>query len=106
MVKVRLTKAGQDINIYLDTGYRVTLIDHQQLRKLLPGATLSKIALPLKVRGVGSSQHETSEYLITPTYLLGFNSKGNKVLTYVRREIYIVDGLRTNIVTEWNMMWS
>ena len=106
IVKVRLTKDGNNNDIYLDTNYGVTLIDYLQLEKLLPSATtrLVKIALPLKVRGVGLAQYETSKYLITPYYFLGTNAKGNNILIYIRREIYIIDSLRANILISNNFI--
>ena len=68
------------------------------MKKLLPQAVISRISSSLKIRGVGSSQHETSEYLITPCYFLGINKQNNKVLTCIRREIHIVNGLRANML--------
>lgn len=80
MAKIRLTKSGQDDDVCLDTGCGVTLIDRLWLRKLLPEAVIATMASPLRVRGVGSSQHETSEYLVTPCYFPGVDDQGNKVL--------------------------
>lgn len=98
MAKVRLTKTGTDDNVCLDTGCGVTLIDRLWLANLLPNARISKMASPLRVRGVGSSQHETSEYLVTPCYFPGIDKHGNEVLACARREIHIVDGLRANML--------
>ena len=98
MAKVRLTKAGCDDDVCLDTGCGVTLIDRVWLTKLLSNAILAKMASPLRVQGVGFLQHETSEYLVTPCYFPGIDKHGNKVLACVRREIHIVDGLRAKML--------
>lgn len=98
MAKVRLTETGADDNVCLDTGCGVTLIDRLWLANLLPKVKISKMASPLRVRGVGSSQHETSEYLVTPCYFPGIDDHGNRVLACARREIHIVDGLRANML--------
>ena len=98
MAKVRLTKIGEEDDVCLDTGCGVTLVDRLWLMRLLPLAAISKMSSPLKVRGVGSSQHETSEYVITPCYFPGIDEQGNDVLACIRREIHIVDGLRAKML--------
>ena len=94
-VKLDVTGAAEDV--YTDTGCGVTLIDRAWLFSLLPDVSISKMATPLKVRGVGSSRHKTSEYVTIPIYLLG-QVEGKEVLAYFRREMYLIDDLRAKML--------
>ncbi len=49
--------ADPDSRGCLDTGCGVTLIDRNWLACQLPSVSISKMATPLKVRGIGSSKH-------------------------------------------------
>ena len=66
-----LPEATGAATIYIDTGYGITLCDKQWLAKVLPEAPIQTIEVPLKVRGVGTSLQETSEYTVVPFYLPG-----------------------------------
>lgn len=98
----RLTLDGPGDTICLDSGCGVSLVDKAWLTKQLPEVTISKIALPLPVRGIGISKHETSEYITVPIYLLGVQDTGSKseskALACIRRELHLVDNLRANIL--------
>ena len=54
--------------------------------------------VPLKVRGIGTSLYKTSEYTVVPFYLPGTINNGIKVIGCIRREIHLVDNLRTKIL--------
>ena len=100
IAKVRLIKTDTNDNVYLNTNCDITLIDRLWLANLLPNTRISKITSFLRVRGVGSSQHKTSKYLVTPCYFPRIDKHENEVLAYARREIHIVDELRANILIE------
>ena len=98
----RLTLDGPGDTICLDSGCGVSLVDKAWLTKQLPEVTISKIALPLPVRGIRISKYETSEYITVPIYLPGVQdtgpNSGSKALACIRRELYLVDNLRTNML--------
>ena len=51
------------------------------------------------MRRVGNSKYKTSEYVTVLIYLLGLSSDGEeKVLVYIRRELYLVNDLRAKIL--------
>lgn len=52
----------------------------------------------MEVRGLGSSRHETSEYVTQNLYFPGIDDKGQAVLACVRRELHIVDDLRAKML--------
>ena len=56
------------------------------------------MATSLRVREVGASKHETSEYVTQDLYLPGIDDQGRKVLAYLRRELHIVDNLRVKML--------
>ena len=57
------------------------------------------MASPLKVRGVGTNKHETSEYVTIPIYLPGKTTEENKdVLACLRRELDLVEDLRAKML--------
>ena len=57
------------------------------------------MASPLKVYRVGNSKYKTSEYIIVLIYLPGLSNNGKeKVLVYIRRELYLVDDLRAKML--------
>lgn len=65
----------------LDTGFGVTLINCDWLMRQLPKQLIAKMVTLLKVRGIGSTKHETDEYVIVSLYLIGENHEGSP--TYV-----------------------
>lgn len=52
------------------------------------------------MRGLGSSLHQTSEYVVTPLYFPGENFTA----VTASREIHIVDNLKANILIEMDVM--
>ena len=89
--------------IYLDTGCGISLIDRVYLRTQLPDILISKIASPLRVRGIGSNRHLTDKFVFIPVYIPGTRD-GTLVLIYFKREFYIMDKLRANILIGNNII--
>ena len=50
----------------------------------------------IKVRGIGSNVHVINEWVIINLFILAIVN-GKKVITYLRREAYIVDNLKVNV---------
>ena len=57
----------------------------------------------LKVRGVGLNRYLTDEFIFIPVYVPG-TKDGISVLIYFKREFYIVDELRANILINNNII--
>ena len=66
---VKLHPHSKGDNVCMDTGCGVTLIDKLWLLSELLDVYIAKMLTPLKVRGVGASKYETSEYVTIPIYL-------------------------------------
>lgn len=63
--------ATPDESCFLDTGCGVTLVDRSWLTQRLPNQKISKMTIPLKVRGIGSAKHDSDEFVSVPLYFLG-----------------------------------
>ena len=98
MVKVRLTPESEDEDICLDSGCGASLIDRAWLKASLPNETVSKMASPLRVRGVGPLGQESHDYVAIPCYLPATHDSGEKVLICFQREFHIVDDLRAKML--------
>ena len=97
-IAVRLDPAGPDFNVCSDTGASVTLIDRAWLLSENPEVEIAKMAFPLSVRGLGTSRHQTDEYVLMPFYCPGVDENGQKALACIRRELHIVDDLRAKML--------
>lgn len=62
--------ATPDESCCLDTGCGVTLVDRDWLTHRLPNQKISKMAVPLKVGGIGSAKHDSNEFVSVPLYFL------------------------------------
>ena len=98
-ISARLLPDANDVDVCIDSGCGVTLIDRAWLLSILPEVKILKMASPLKVRGLGTSKHETSEYVTSPVYLPAVDKNTDKkILACVRREVHIVDDLRAKML--------
>ena len=84
----------------LDTGCSVTLMDRAFLARTHPNLAIKRMASPITVRGLGSTMHETDEYVVTP---LCFPGKDATAIT-APREIHVVDNLKANILVGMDIM--
>ena len=57
----------------------------------------------LKVRGVGSNRHLTDKFMFIPVYVPGTKDSVS-ILICFKREFYIVDELRANILINNNII--
>lgn len=92
-VKVSLTYQGRLYEFCFDTGCTMSLIDRAFLSQLMVEGGIQveirRMPSPIKVRGLGTKEHDACEYAIVPMYI---PSNDNKV-ALIRREIHIVDDL-------------
>lgn len=93
-----------DSTACLDTGCGVTLVDKHWLLKHFPDQMISTMSTPLKVRGIGASKHESSEFAALSLYFPGKNAVGNLVYAAFWCEIHLVEGLRANLLVGNDIM--
>ena len=56
------------------------------------------MSTPLKVKGIGASKHKSSEFAALSLYFPGKNAVGDLVYASLWCEIYLVEGLRANLL--------
>lgn len=90
--------------VYLDTGCRVTLVDKHWLLKRLPGQKINTMSTSLKIRGIGASKHESSEFAALSLYFPSKNGVGNLVYATIQCKIHLVEGLHANLLISNDIM--
>ena len=98
MIAAKLSPENVEEDVCADTGCGVSLIDREWHKQQSPASPISKMATPLRVRGVGSSHHETSEYITQRIYLPATDDDGKPILACLHRELHIVDNLRAKML--------
>ena len=84
-------------DVCFDIDASVTLIDAAFFHRQNPGVSIRQMATPLTVRGLGISQHQSSDYAIVPMYFVGVKDD-NSAKALIRREVHLVDNLKTNML--------
>ena len=64
------------------------------------------MSTPLKVRSIVASKHESSEFAVLSLYFPGKNNVGDLVYALLQYEIYLVEGLRANLLIGNNIISS
>ena len=93
-----------DTSVCLNTGCRVSLVDKAWLAKKHPSQKINTMPVPLKVRGIGASRHESGEFALTAFYMLGLDRESSEVYACVQCELHLVNGLKANILIRNNVL--
>ncbi len=93
-----LSPTDPDGSVCLDTGFGVTLVDRDWLTKKLPSQKINTMPVPLKVRGIGASKHESGHFALTTLYIPGTDEKGREVYASITCELHLVDRLKANML--------
>ena len=65
--------------------------------------------MPLKVRGIGASRHESDEseeFVLTALYILGLDQRGMEVYACVKCKLHLVEGLKANMLIGNNVFYT
>ena len=84
----------------LNTGCGVTLVNKDWLLRQLPNQKIKEMSTPLKVRGIGTLKHESAQFAELSLFLLGEDNEEQKVYASIRCKLYLVEGLRANILVD------
>ena len=93
-----------DTSVCLDTGCGVSLVDKTWLAKKHPSQKISTMPVPLKVRGIGASRHESNEFALTALYIPGLDREGSEVYACIKCELHLVEGLKANMLIGNNIL--
>ena len=83
----------------IDSGYNITLADRLWLLALLPQVEIRKIALLLRIKGLGLLIYNTDKYILVLIFI-PIIKDGVPILYRILREIYLVDNLKAYILIE------
>lgn len=54
--------------------------------------------VPLKIKGIGASKHESENFALRTVYIPSFNGNGREIYASITCELHLVDGLKTNML--------
>lgn len=77
----------------LNTGCEVIFVDRDWLLKCLPGEKINTMSTSLKVRGISTFKHESSEFAALSLYFADRNNIGVFVYVSLQYDIHLVEGL-------------
>lgn len=60
----------------------------------------------LKIRDIEVSKHKSDEYALVFFYFLEKDANNKMLYTYINQELYLVDGLKVNILMENDVIGS
>lgn len=82
----------------------MTLVDKDWLPRQLLNQKIKEISIPLKVRGIRASKYESAQFAELFLFLLRENDEKQKVYTSIKCELYLVKGLKANILIGNNIL--
>ena len=89
---------------YLDTGCGVTFVDRAWLLEKTPTEKILKMAILLKVRGIGSSRHESDEFVSMFSYFPNIDSINRPAYAHIHKELHIVERVKMNLLVGNNIL--
>lgn len=89
--------------VCLDIGCGVTLVDRVWLVKKLSSQKISVILVLLKIRDIGALKYESRNFALTIIYISGIIKKDRKIYASISYKLYLVDGLKVNMLGSNNM---
>ena len=80
MISAELHSETVAEDVCADTGCGASLVDREWHSQQSPKTPVSKMASSLRVRGIGSTKHETSEFVTQHIYLPATDDQGKPLL--------------------------
>lgn len=68
--------------------------------------TIKRIIVSLKVRKINNREHDTSKYCELDFYIVETLSDKVSIIAYFKREIYVIDDLRTKVLIDIDILRS
>lgn len=97
-IPVRLLSTVTDEEVCIDTGCGVILAEKPWLLSLFPNVSIRRMSKSLRVKGLGSTMHDTDQYVLTPMLISGIKEDGIRVLCRILREIHLIDNLKARML--------
>lgn len=61
------------------------------------------MSIQLKVKGIGISKYKLKKFALIAFYILGYNYNRTEVYIYVKYKLYLIKGLKANILISNNI---
>lgn len=74
--------------------------------KKYPVQKISSIPILLKVRGISTFKHKSGEFALVTLYIAGFSRDGTDIYTCVKCKLYLVEGLKVNMLIGNNLLYT
>ena len=87
--------AEEKKELYADTEYIIIMVDRIFI---LVNFEIRKIAIKILIRDLNSKIHHSNEYAILIFYIESILSNNTRAFTEIKREIYIIDDLKADIL--------
>ena len=82
----------------------MTLVNKDWLLQQLPNQKIKEMSTLLKVRGIGASKHESTQFAELSFFLPGEDNEGQKVYASIKCKLHLVERLRANILVGNNIL--
>lgn len=92
-----------NVLLYLNTSYGVTLVDKVWRTKKLSFQKINIMPIPLKVKGISTSQYESKEFALIAIYISGLDQNCSEVYTCIKCKLYLVEKLKANMLNGNNV---
>lgn len=60
--------------------------------------------VPLKIRGIGASRHNSKKFAIIAFYVPGLDQRGSEVYIYIQCKLYLIESLKANMLIGNNVL--
>lgn len=90
-------------SVCLNTSCEVSLVDKAWLAKKHLSQKISTMPMPLKVKGISASRHKSEKFAFTAFYMPSLDRKGSEVYACINYKLYLVGGLKANMLIENNV---
>lgn len=99
-------KSDPNATACLNTSCGVTFVDKNLLLKQFSDQKKKKMSISLKVREIEASKHEFAQFAKLSLFFLEKNNKKRNIYTSIKCELYLIDGLKANILIGNNILTS
>ena len=94
---------GEAKKACIDSGCTMALTDRDHL-DTIPHGEIKKTPQPIRVRGIGAREHDSSEYTELDFYIHGKKADGTPAIAHFKREVHIVDDLKAKMLIGMDIM--
>lgn len=82
----------------------MSLIDRKYLQQAVPNTEIEVFKSPVKVRGIGSSVYDSSEFVSMSFFVPGLTKSEEKAIAHFTRELHILEELKAKDLIEMDIL--